>query len=257
VVPDDPPAFEVLNPRGSARLLLVCDHASKTIPPYLGGLGLTDEQLEQHIAIDIGAGDVTRRLAERFDAPAILAGYSRLVVDVNRSLDDDTAFITENDGIAIPGNVGLGAREKNDRIEACYAPYHAAIDSHLQGLSSRNITPAFIAIHSFTPLMGKERRPWEVGILWDKDPRISTPLMQLLRDTHQVRIGDNLPYSGRHPADFTVDHHAEAAGLAHVGIEIRNDLISDTEGVNRMATLLGDCIEVLLEDESLYQEMTA
>jgi predicted N-formylglutamate amidohydrolase len=252
---NDGPPYELLNPDGRAALLLVCDHASNTIPQNLGTLGLSEDQLNLHIAIDIGAGAVTRQLSQRFDAPAVLAGYSRLVVDVNRRLEETTAFPDESDGILVPGNIGIDVAERNARIRECYTPYHDAIAAQLDGFNSNGVVPAFIAIHSFTPIMSEEKRPWEIGILWDKDSRLSDPLIRLLSDEYGLCVGDNLPYSGRHPADFTVDHHAESAGLAHVGIEIRHDLIRDTVGVDRLAGLLGNCIEVVLRDESLYHTL--
>ena len=252
---NDPPAFELLNPDGGAKLILFCDHATNAIPQNLGSLGLHEDELELHIAIDIGAGDVTRRLSERFDAPAVLAGYSRLVVDTNRQLGDATAIPDKSDGILITRNIGIEPQEKDARIKECYMPYHDAIRHQLDRFKSVGIVPVFIAIHNFTPIMSEEQRPWEIGILWDKDSRLSAPLIRALSDDYGLHVGDNLPYSGRHPADFTVDYHAESAGLAHVGIEIRHDLISDPPGVDRISRLIGNCIEVVLADESLHHRI--
>lgn len=85
-------------------------------------------------------------------------------------------------------------------------------------------------------------RAWQIGILWDKDERISDPMIEALRKT-ELTVGDNEPYSGKAPQDYTIDHHAEAKGLPHVGIEIRQDMIDDDEGVAEMAAILFPVIE--------------
>src|SRR5262249_31017182 len=74
----EPPPFELVNGEGAAPLLFVCDHAGRAIPRALGRLGLDEATLARHIAWDIGIADLTRALAFRFGAPAVLATYSRL-----------------------------------------------------------------------------------------------------------------------------------------------------------------------------------
>lgn len=249
--PGEPAPFRVLNPQGRARLLVVCDHASNRIPAALENLGLDDLALGRHIACDIGAGEVAERLARRLDAPAVLAGYSRLVIDCNRGLDDPTSILAVSDGEFIPGNQGLGEEGKEERARQFFHPYHDAIRRRLDSFARRGIVPAFVAVHSFTPIFKQVRRPWQIGILWDKDPRIPVPLIAALR-TLGLAVGDNEPYSGRAPADHTVDYHAEGGGLPHVSIEIRQDLIDHPEGVERWSRLLGDVLERILDEETLY-----
>jgi len=244
--------FRVINPHGRARLLLVCDHASKRIPAPLHNLGLDDLALGRHIACDIGAGEVTERLSSRLDAPAVLASYSRLVVDCNRGLSDPTSILAVSDGEFIPGNQGLDTEQKAERARQFFHPYHDAIARRLESSARRGIVPAFVAIHSFTPIFKNVRRPWQIGILWDTDPRIPVPLMQALR-AQGIAVGDNEPYSGKAPADHTVDHHAEGGGLPHVSIEIRQDLIDHADGVARWARILGDALEQILADDTLYR----
>lgn len=250
--PGEPGPFHVVNPQGRARLLLVCDHASKRIPAALDNLGLDELALGRHIACDIGAGEVTERLSQRLDAPAVLAGYSRLVVDCNRGLGDPTSILAVSDGEFIPGNQGLDEEQKAERARQFFHPYHDAIRRRLESFERRGIVPAFVAIHSFTPIFKNVRRPWQIGILWDTDPRIPVPLMQALR-AQGINVGDNEPYSGKAPADHTVDHHAEGGGLPHVSIEIRQDLVDHPDGVARWARILGDALEAILADDTLYR----
>jgi predicted N-formylglutamate amidohydrolase len=112
--------------------------------------------------------------------------------------------------------------------------------------------PALIAIHSFTPEMDGHVRPWHIGALWDKDDRIAVPFLQHFAEIEGIVAGDNEPYSGRHPADFTLDHHAEAEGLPHLGIEVRQDLIEDSAGAARWASALAAALEPILRRQDIY-----
>jgi predicted N-formylglutamate amidohydrolase len=253
----DPAPFELHHPAGRARALVVCDHASRAFPAALGQLGLPDEAISRHIAWDIGAGELARALAIRLDAPAVLAGYSRLVVDCNRRLDDPSCFVTAGDGQPVPGNANLTDADRRARAAACYEPYHKAISARLHDFHRQDVVPALIAVHSFTPVLGGQPRPWNVGILWDKDPRIPVPLLERLRAESGLVVGDNEPYSGRHPADYTVDRHAKGEGLPHVCIEVRQDQLLDAAATARWAEIVGRALAPILADDTLYRVFEA
>ena len=252
--PHDPAPFQIVNPDGQAPLLLVCDHASNAVPAALGQLGLNARELSWHIAWDIGAAEVTRQLARQLDAPAVLSGYSRLVVDCNRPPGDRTSIIEISDGIRIPGNCDLSNAEADARVNAAFWPYHRTITEMLAHRRRRYPTqpPALIAIHSFTPRMDGFQRPWHLGILWNRDPRLAETLLARLAADPDLCVGDNQPYSGR-LVGFTMATHGGAAGLPHVELEIRQDLISDTAGCNHWAAVIGDALAAVLRHEMLFQ----
>jgi predicted N-formylglutamate amidohydrolase len=239
---DEPAPFTVLNPASDKPALLVCDHSSRLFPRSLGDLGLDPLARRCHLALDIGAEALTMRLAESLGVTAVLAGYSRLVVDCNRDLLDPGAFLEFGDGIVVHGNRHLSPAQKTARADAIYWPYHRAIDAEIKRLTGGLRSPGVIAIHSFTPVLDGVSRPWEFGVLWDADRRVSDILIRELTAAGFV-VGDNEPYSGRAPQDFTIDNHAEAAGLPHVGIEVRQDLIDDDEGVAGIAAILHASIQ--------------
>jgi predicted N-formylglutamate amidohydrolase len=254
VAPHEAPPVQLLNEGGSARVLLVGDHASNTIPEALGQLGLEDWILERHVAYDIGSRALLEHLALHLDATALLAGYSRLVIDLNRALSDPTAIPEVSDGIEIPGNRNLSDQQREARITSFYTPYRLAIDRLLDDYRDHGAVPAFVAVHSFTPEMAGAARPWHIGLLWDKDSRIARPLMERLREhPFGINVGDNEPYSGRHPADYTIDHHAEARGIPHISIEVRQDLVSSAEGAEQWATILHEALREVLIDARLYR----
>ncbi|MEI6559865.1 MAG: N-formylglutamate amidohydrolase [Rhodospirillaceae bacterium] len=243
----DPPPLDRLNAEGRAPLLLVCDHASRRVPAALGRLGLDEAASALHIASDIGAAGVTRRLSARLDAAALLAGYSRLVIDLNRGLDQPTLIAESSDGIAIPGNCGLTPGARSARIEALYRPWHRAVASELRRLDGRGGgAPAILlGIHSFTPEMNGRARPWQVGVLWDDPCRLARPLMAALAG-QGLTVGDNEPYTARNPSGGTLETHGLQTGRPGVSVEIRQDLIADAAGqaawAGRLAAALRDLL---------------
>lgn len=248
----DPPPALILNEAGTAQTLLVADHAGRAIPQAMLQLGLPAWVLDQHVAWDIGVYDLTVGLAVHLDAPAVVAVYSRLLIDCNRNLTDPTVIPEISDEVVIPGNQHLSEQDREQRIESFYQPYREAIEQVIDGYRQQGKVPALVAVHSFTPELAGVHRPWHVGILWDVDPRIAIPLMGKLRTHSGLEVGDNQPYSGRHPADFTLDHHGEAAGLPHVSIEVRQDLIDHPEGIERWTQILGDALEEILAEPQIY-----
>ena len=244
--PRDPFPFRVLNAQSRASALIVGDHAGRAVPEKLNALGIAPDVYELHVAWDIGSNMVAATVADRLDAIAVLANYSRLVVDLNRRLDDPTAFAEVSDGIVIPGNLGLTDEQRAERVKEIYRPYHDAVAQHVAAARARGQAPAIISIHSCTPVLDNVARPWHFGVMWNRDARIAQPLIARLRSVPGLCIGDNQPYSGRHPQSFTLNHHAEAAGLPHVGIEVRQDLVSDDAGARRCGELLADALAPVL-----------
>jgi predicted N-formylglutamate amidohydrolase len=245
---DDPAPFVVLEEHGRASALVVCDHASRAFPRALDRLGLPELPSWQHIAWDIGAGELARGLAHALDAPAVLAGYSRLVVDCNRSPDDEEAFRKESDGWTVPGNQHLSEDDRRVRLASFFDPYHECIEAMLGGFRGRNVLPLLVAVHSFSPALAGNTRPWHAGVLWDRDEANAQRLLEGLRAQQGLVIGDNEPYSGKHPANYTIDHHAKAHGLPHVCIEVRQDLLSSPAGIERWVRLLARIVGGILAD---------
>lgn len=219
--------FERLGPTASSPLLFICDHAAPAVPDAHGTLGLPAEAFATHIAYDIGAAEVTRTLAAAYGAPAILARWSRLLIDLNRGPDDPTLVMKLSDGRIVPGNRNADDAEVARRLAAYHAPYHAAIAREVERLRAGGQCPVLVSVHSFTPVWKGRPRPWEVGILWDRDTRLAKPMIAALARAG-FAVGDNEPYSGELEND-TMYVHGTAHGLPHVLIEIRQDLIATDE----------------------------
>ena len=172
-------------------VLVVCDHAANAIPPGYGALGLPREALERHIAYDIGAAQVARRLAAHLGAPAILSTFSRLLIDPNRGPDDPTLVMRISDGALVPGNARIDAGEIDRRRRLFWAPYRAAIEATVEAMLATGEPPAILSIHSFTPNWRGFARRCKVSVLWDCDPRLPEPLIRALANEAGHRRSGN------------------------------------------------------------------
>jgi predicted N-formylglutamate amidohydrolase len=252
----DPLSYSVINQSSATPLLLICDHASNYIPPHLNGLGLTPAQLQQHIAWDQGSADLVLLLSDQLDCRAVLANYSRLLIDVNRDPDLNTdSLIPEiSDKHCIPGNLNLSARQRHERVLRISSSYHNEIERQLDALTAYTPAPLLFSIHTFTPQMQAcdKPRPWHAGILWNQDPRIAKPLTTYLSRHQHLLIGDNEPYSGKEFA-YSLNRHGHARGFPNCAIEIRQDLLQTHDACLWWAEVLTTGLEEILHQPSLHR----
>jgi predicted N-formylglutamate amidohydrolase len=242
---------DLIEGNAGSRFLLIADHASNRVPPDID-LGIAPELLDDHIAVDIGAGSLTRALARALGAPAILGAWSRLVVDLNRDADDPAAIPSASDGWTIPGNASLHDGVRKLRINRYWIPYHSVIKDRIDVLRPAML----VGIHSFTPQLAsrpEHRRPWQVGILYNQDDRAARIGIPRLREAGIV-TGDNEPYSGQE-LNATMNRHAEARGLPYLGIEVRQDLIGDPAGAEQWSQLLAPLISEVADTLACGQPM--
>jgi predicted N-formylglutamate amidohydrolase len=219
--PDEASPVEIVNAAGTASVVLVCDHAANRVPRRLGTLGLDAARLADHIAWDPGAADVARHLSVYLDAPLVLSGYSRLVIDCNRPLRSPESIAEASGGVPIPANHGLSSRERERRIAALFRPYHDAIDRLLDGRTRRSTL--LLSIHSFTPTLNGQSRPWHIGVSYGRDRRLAMLLLKALARDSEFIVGDNQPYPIEDDVDYTIPMHGEGRGLPSAMIEIRQD----------------------------------
>ncbi|SDD37158.1 Predicted N-formylglutamate amidohydrolase [Sphingomonas sp. YR710] len=219
-------------------LLLIADHASNAVPADIN-LGIDPVLLDQHMAIDIGVAPLGASLCARLAMTGLLGAVSRLVIDLNREEHAAGLIPVESDGFAIPGNVLLDAAGRIARVDRFWRPYHR----HLANVIAAQAPKLIVSLHSFTPRLStrpQEARPWQVGVLYNRDDRAAHAGIAALRAAG-VMTGDNEPYSGQ-VLNATMNAHAEANGIAYLGLEVRQDLIGDEAGVAHWADVLAPVI---------------
>lgn len=245
---NEPPPVETVNPDGGGSAVIVCDHASNSVPQRLAGLGLNEAQLAGHVGWDPGAADVARHLSACLDAPLVLSGYSRLVIDCNRPLRSAESIPEQSAGVTVPGNRGLSPGERVSRINGLFRPYHDAIDRLLDSRSQR--PSLLLSIHSFTPTLYEQLRPWHIGVSHGRDRRLAALMLKALAQDGDFNVGDNQPYPIEDDFDYTVPTHGEERGLPSIMIEIRQDGIRTAAEATTWAARLAAAYG-LIEAEAL------
>lgn len=230
----DEPTFTLLNPHGDARFVLTCEHASYAVPEEYQNLGLSGEEVRRHIGWDIGARWVVEALSHTLNAPAVCSGYSRLLIDCNRDLHDHDLIVGESDGTKIHGNRAISEEEREKRIADFYTPYHEAIDQ----LLSKKKETILLSIHSFTPVLGKRERPFDLGVLFDRYEDLAYEVGQQLH-SQEYRVRYNEPYSGMDGLIFSARSHGDRHGLVYLELEINNSLITQQEQAHHIGRRLG------------------
>jgi predicted N-formylglutamate amidohydrolase len=246
---DEPPPFIELGRQGRSNFVIVVDHASQRIPRRLGDLGLPAAELQRHIAWDIGALGVARRMAAALDAPLVAQNYSRLVIDCNRNPEVATSIPRVGEAIEIPGNMALSGEEVAARRREIFDPYHDHVRALLDERAAAGRPTILVAQHSMTNIFKGVRREMHAAVLYNRDRRFAELVLGGLRAEADLLIGDNEPYFVSDETDYTVPRHGEARGLPHVEIEIRQDLIIEDAGQDEWARRL---CRVLLTAEQAF-----
>jgi len=221
--PAEPPAFELINANGRNSVLLVCDHASNRLPLLLGNLGLDAAQLDSHIAWDPGAAQVARAMSAVLDAPLLVSNYSRLVIDCNRAPDRNDSIPAQSAGIVIPGNVELSAANALLRCQALFEPYQSVIGKFLDSRLPK--IEHLLSIHSFTPELHGNKRPWWIGICYRLEVELAKLLRMALSNSVDGLVGDNEPYKIETDIDYTIPVQGESRDIPSIMLEIRQDKI--------------------------------
>jgi predicted N-formylglutamate amidohydrolase len=234
------PPIVAVNEAGRSPFVLLCEHASRLFPAGYGRLGLEAAELDRHIAWDLGAAEVATRLACLLDAPLFLAGYSRLLIDLNRPPGVATSIPEISEATPIPGNLGLDAAERERRRKLWFEPFHAAVAAHLEARRGR--PTAVVGVHSFTPVFHGIARPWQAGVLFGKAEAFGEALAAAIADKSGALVGRNEPYRVTLTTDYTVPVHGDARALPAALIELRQDLILDVFAIERWSRVLAGAL---------------
>ena len=250
--------INTLNEHTESNFLIICDHASNYIPPEYKNLGLDKNILATHIAYDIGAKEVASGIAQLLQCPLVMSDFSRLLIDANRGIDDPTLIMKISDGNIIDGNKNISftanCYEKEKRIKSYYNIYHKKISDIIERSIKREVFPAIISIHSFSPFFGGKRRLFELGVLWDNDNRLPDIFFNYFsKYQNKLVIGDNKPYSGRMKND-TLYRHGTNQGLSNILIELRQDLISNKKNQRYFAKLIAEPLIENINNFKLFKK---
>jgi predicted N-formylglutamate amidohydrolase len=251
----DPHPVEVVNHQGGSAVMLVCEHAGRAVPSALRDLGIAAAEMERHIAYDIGADSLSRKLSRALDATLVLQRYSRLVVDCNRPFGAVDCMPALSDGTTIQLNCNLTDSERTLRFEAIHRPFHAAIGRLLDRRQEEGRPTVIATIHSFTPRLANRDRMWQLGVCFNRDGAFATEFMHVFQAANPAILAAyNEPYAVDDISDYTIPVHGERRGLPHLLLEVRNDQILGEDGGERWARLIAHALKVA--SASLSRELS-
>lgn len=231
------------------RLLITCEHASAAVPTELHDLGLPAAVRRSHRSWDPGALPIAEELAGAFAVPLVAGRWSRLVADLNRSTDHPRVIAARIDGVFVPGNVGLSATARRERLATFWRPYRDELLAYARR-QRRGGVLLHLSIHSFTERLGRVERTNDLGLLFDParpaERRFCTGLRAALRPSG-LSVRFNFPYFG-HTDGVTTWLRSVFPSDRYLGIEIEcNQRLSRTAAGQRriaraLCTALGEVL---------------
>jgi predicted N-formylglutamate amidohydrolase len=234
-------------------VVFLCEHGGRRVPAPWKDLGLPKVLFETHFGCDIGAGELTRAVAQEIGATAIIANYSRLFLDYNRKRSDPECWRIEMGGIPIPGNLALTAAQIEVREMIARAPVERATAHATEQVRAR----AIISVHSFSPYWNNAKRDCEIGVMWRGDGSLAQRLIEQLSKQGEYVVRDNEPYDFRGSDWFTLQRHGLDVGVPCAYVEVRNDLVSTSVERQRISKVVGEAVLLSCTDSTLHQRPTA
>lgn len=201
----------------NSKLIISCEHAGNEVPKeYHHLFEHKPETLETHRGIDIGALELTNTLAEKMEQEAYLHTVTRLLVDLNRSVQSPTLFseYTKDQPQSVREHI----------FKKYYQPHRKRIEDKVNQIIESGDQAIHLGVHTFTPTWDGRERNVDVGFLYDPTRDREDHFCQRWRKEVSVRCPDlrlkmNQPYRGTMDGLTTYlrsNHPAEG----YLGIEI-------------------------------------
>lgn len=210
-----PGAEQTFSPLNLKYVLLIsCEHAGNEVPDAYASL-FSDAQdvLASHRGWDPGALDVAQFLADRLQTSVFSMPVTRLLIEMNRSLDNPQLFSEFTNR--------LTDVEKTYLIDQYYFPYRNSIKD---AILKTNDLVIHLSIHSFAPVLNNEVRNVDVGLLFDPARKSEQQFCSVLRskleeELPNQRIEFNDPYKGTDDG-LTTSLRKKFPDHKYLGIEI-------------------------------------
>jgi predicted N-formylglutamate amidohydrolase len=180
-----------------------------------------------------------------------------LLIDLNRSPDNPKLIPRESFGRRIPGNAGLTAFERRERMRRYYEPYREAVLSDIRAGQARGEVSMHFSLHSFTDRIRQRDSRVDVGVLYDPARALERALALCLVDALKAsgfHVRRNYPYRGT--SDGLTTHCRRIFPPdAYLGIEfeINQRIIGRRDRIRSLSTALGAVIEAALQGISAHQ----
>lgn len=230
-------------------LVLSCEHGGNRVPSRYAPL-FRDRRaraaLASHRGYDLGALEIARALQRRFGAPLIYSTVTRLLVELNRSPHHPQLF-SEHART-------LSDAEREHVLGHYYHPHRARVRAELERQLRGRKRILHVAVHSFTPRLGRKERTADVALLYDPRRRYELRWCARWKATLAelepgLRVRRNYPYRGA--ADgLTTQLRRSFDDSRYLGIELETNqrlLLDSRASRNRVTRVIGDSLARLLQ----------
>lgn len=222
----------------SDLLLLSCEHAGNQVPPkYANWFSDAGEVLNSHRGYDIGAHQVALDMASRLAAPIFFSTTTRLLIDLNRSLDSNALFSEFVSAMAL--------EERRLVIERFYTPYRKNITRVIACAIQSGHRVVHVGIHSFTDQLNGDDRAFDLSLLFDEARPEEAAFCRhwqqaMQRESPDYRYRLNQPYRGCDDGlTTTLRHTFRPNDYLGLEIEIRQGMLDNANVQQQVAELLG------------------
>ena len=200
-------------------LVVTCEHGGNRIPPPYRYLFTSDEHrtlLESHRGFDAGALVVARAMAKELAAPLVSSTVSRLLVDLNRSLNHRT--------LHAPHLRNAPEAVRRRIVDRYYRPYRSKAESLMRAGLDQGCRVVHISCHSFTPELDGDIRNADIGLLYHPARPGEVEFCEswqasLKACAPELKVRRNYPYEGRNDG-FTAYLRRRYSAFEYVGIEL-------------------------------------
>lgn len=235
--------------------LITCEHASPAVPePWEAVLGDYISECEAHQIWDPGTAEIATHLGKLLDAPVFRGEHTRLLVDLNRSVTNPNLFS--------PPVRELPEQTRTRILLDHYYPFRHSVLRALELLEAERKPIFHLSIHSFTPVLNRQTREADIGILFDPSREWEREIAELwlyyLSGAEPDRVSrPNYPYLG------VSDGHVTALRRAYthqpyIGIEIElNQALPLADSPGQFAGLFVKTLQRALQNKPVTRKIFA
>lgn len=198
-------------------IILTCEHGGNEIPvAYQQQFKSNKEVLKTHRGLDIGVLEIAKLMQKKLKAPFIYSTTSRLVVDLNRTLNNPTLFSEFMQPLP---------KAKLQKVLAkYYFPHWKKVRKNIQSVLRLKKRVVHVAVHSMTDQLNGQKRNMHLALLYNPAFKnevgfTSLWIVELRKEFPNYIIARNQPYRGDGDG-LTCEMRKEHRPDNYIGLEI-------------------------------------
>lgn len=196
------------------KIVLSCEHGGNKVSANLKYIfNKNKEVLETHKGFDLGALDLFDHLKPLANA-SFYSEESRLLIELNRSLHHKNLFSSFSKQLSL--------EDKKALLEN-YKTYRNSVEKTIKNYIDKEEFVVHISVHSFTPILNKQKRNCDIGLLYDSRIYLEKNCSKIIKQNtlllnKGLNVRFNYPYFGK--SDGFTTYLRKQFPKNYVGIEL-------------------------------------